>query len=555
MADTSTITTTHDPFTRECWLIDNNQMEIDKIQQHLPVDVLHFSDFNELINKVSERFTSQDSTGTLIVTEHIPEKLNIFWDKLIQIINTFKQKEAHDRLVIFEISADAVKSETHVFQDSILCSNIDDFLDKTHNIRFQASQKALNVDDTTKALVNELEIENTRRRKKNEELKEKLEQNSKNTEEIQNKFNLLQQQINSYSMQKDNALKERDQAVKDKEAQEHQMQVLQKQTDKLTADNNQKDQKITDLEIKNKAKKDKLTEQFNIITSLKQELQDTKDELEQQSKQREALLNARDEMESNEILSEQINALQEKNKELNSQNINLRQQIENQKIDLQNKTDEINDIKQGYKNVNRIGYSNEFAKIEFNKTDLIYFKIIDPLPFHRYYIKKLMETIRQINHENMNKPSQLFKMIFYKVDFGNDTDIIGQYPLIKSLNSINDEQDFYRLMPGLHDNEGVTDFESKYNYKLIFIDYLDNNKYYADTKADKDLYALARKKETLQKLNLKGKYITYDEDSLLDLRFNSQIPTMTQQNQETNVIQKLSKLITTSTVIKKALNN
>ena len=125
-----------DPFTatQAVWLVDTDNVEVDRIKEGLSPDVLKLSKFDTLVHTIGARLQgSEDSYGTLIVAnQNLPDELRSHWERLVQAINSLvDNKKYHSRVFIYENNQQA--NEFNLFQNYLLFYDVIDFFAKSQN--------------------------------------------------------------------------------------------------------------------------------------------------------------------------------------------------------------------------------------------------------------------------------------------------------------------------------------------------------------------------------------------------------------------------------------
>lgn len=551
-----TATTNRDPFTatQAVWLIDTDNVEVDRIKEGLSPEVLKLSKFDVVIQTVGSRLQgSEDSYGTLIIAnQKLPDELRSHWEMLVRAINSLvDNKKYQHRLFIYEINPEA--NEVHVFHNSVLCSDVMDFLAKAHNTHFDSiTSTTSDISDEARRMLMNTQTENAKLREDSKHFQEIIKKDTEKIKNYKQQLTTLNQQIQSFRAQAEKGEKAEQEAKDAIEKNKLKMHSLQKQIDDLNKQVNDIKAKNTDLSIENNSLKQHQKESNREKASLTQQLDDLNRELTDERNKNEQILNARNEMEENSILQESLNASQEKLKKANKEKIDAEQEKSVLEMRLDEAKKELEDIRSGYKNVSRIGYSNNFGTINLENTDVIYFKVINSLPFHRFYINEFMNVFRQLMNENSieGNPSKLIKLVYHRIDYGFDEQILGDYPQIGDLDAINDFNDHYRIMPSLNIGKNHSVFE-KDHHILIFVDYVHDNKYYVNTNGIIDYYSIVHHSSLAKDLKLKGNIISYDHDSILNLIYNPQILQFTNDNKQSYYIRALSNLIQSSNVVRK----
>lgn len=549
MADNNTIKEKIDPFaaSQAVWLIDENRLEIDRIQSSLAAEVLTFTDFDAIVDAVNTRLgKSEDGYGTLILSENIPSGLKAQWGTLINGINTLKnQEKIKDRLFVYEINKG---SDVGQVINAKVYENVDDFLAAAHNVHFDSITSSEMIDDEAKKIIQQLQIDKDKNRQivkqQNAEIKKLTEERDSQIQIVQS----LNEQIQSYKAQAEKGKLAQEEAAK--LISENQVNVDSKQLliDKLNKQINDANSRVSQLEVEIAAKDGVLKQQNAQIASLKQENIDAQLIIDNQNKEKTEILNARGEMEQTQILVEKLNAEQVQKNDLRKQLEAEKQKNVQNELTIDSLKKQNNDIREGYRTYDRLGYSADFDTIKLTRTNLLYFKVINPLPFHKFYLKELQNMFRELIYDNAETHSKTIKTVYMKVDYGLDDKIIGDYPLISNLSQINDDHDFYRLLPSQNMNDDIAIFEQK-DYILIFVDYIDNNSYYVESDGKIDYYSIVHREVEANLLDLRGKVISYDRTSLIDMKYNDLFNSMTEKNKVDTVQKTVSPLLLSSQVL------
>lgn len=547
------VKTTRDPFaaSQPVWVVDADRMELDKMQNSLSPELLHFDDLDSIIQAISTRFDgSKETYGTFIITQNQPSKLKAVWSTFVQAMNSLKQNENYkNRLFIFEINP--LSNGTHIFYNSQLYESVDEFLADAHNVHIEAVTGNTNISEEARRMITDLKVQ---QKKTQADLKEAKKQNKEITEQkedLAKQLSLLKAQIDSYKQKADSGEKAQEEANKLIEENQLKMKSLQQHVDDLQVKQNESDSLVNDLKVKNTALDETIQEQNLKITSLNQTLIDKDRQIEQQNAEQSKIINARNSLEETKIVQERLNAEREKRSQTEKINVELQQKLVQSDLKIKSLTQENNNVRQGYKSIERVGYTNEFTPIKLGSTNVMYFKIIDELPFHRFYIDELQKLIGQLLEEsNMNQYIISTKIVYFKVDYGSDKEVIGDYPLIGNLSTIDDNEDHYRLIPGPNINEAANDFDTR-DKLLIFVDYISNDKYYIETNGNIDYYVISTHEKIASDLKLKGSSISYDRNTLLDLEYDKNFINLTEKNRIENIQDKLTPLIEHSTALQR----
>lgn len=530
----------YDPLSanQSVWLIENDSTKIEKIKMSIAPEVKSFKDIDILAEQIDFRFNmSDESYATLIVDDdNIPSDIRQLFNTFVDGINIFK-KSLKERLIIFEINS---KGE-NVFVDSILCADIDDFLMKSQNVRIDKLTNDVNVSEEAKKLIDTLKIDNEKKKRLIEKSQDEITQLKKDNKELSEKNELIKNQIETYKMNAEKAKENEELSNENYKKIEEDNKSKKALIDQNNREIEELKMKVSDLDTQNKAKEEIIRNLNLNISNLMQQKNDIEDEYQDLLSKHEAIYNAKNEIEENEILNENIRSLEEQKKKLKREIEEVKQEkiiLEYKIKDLEN---EIQELRNGFKNTNRIGYSNLFGTIHLQRTNVLYIKVIQDFPNLKLYLDYILNMLKEIIRENKNDYSNKIKIVYHKVDFGQDKILFPNCDYIGNLGSVG-ENDKYRIMPSLNIDEDSEKFEQE-PHLLIFVDYISDDKYYVETDKRIDYLNLVNDKKQMSELNLKGYKVSNERDSFLNMQLPDNFNGFTEENKRYEMYSILSDIV------------
>lgn len=544
MADETKVIGKVDPFTpsQKVWLLDTSPTEVDTIRGSMTPEVETFDKYSNLSATIANRLNT-NGFGTLIVTENLPTDIETKLSVLIKAINN---EQVFDRIYVFHITTQL----SSPFNNAKIYKNVADFLDDANNIHLESLTSNVDVNEEAQNVIRSLKVSKNKYQTQYEqatqnitELEDKLAQAQADIKQLEGKVAYYEQKINEADEMSANAK----QTVQDNT---QKVDNLTTALDKARAKVSEQEDMIIDLNAKIEGEKRTVTELSSQNNILSVQIQDKEAELQEAREQNQRLLSAKTEVEGMGELRNNYNAVLEKNEALNK----TIQTLTQDKVVMQNEINKLSDdnenIRKGYRDYSQVGYSNVFQEINLDKTNVLYFKVLDNLPFHRFYIQKVAENIRKLATNSHVVTCMM------KVDQGNDRERFGaDYTFISDLSGINASHDNYYLIPSKRMGENTKMFEQQ-DVILIFVDYIDNDQYYVNTNGLIDYYHIDKDSRKARAIyNVKGLPISYDHNTISDIKYNRTLQNKTTENQNEYFDDRVVEIISKSTVVANIVNN
>lgn len=538
-----------DPFTanQKVWLIDNVPTERDAIRQRLSPEVVTIETFDQLISEVSGRLNGSDEAyGTLIYTDHLNEKS--LRPRVQAIVDAINNELINNRLFIYHITdtGESPFNNAHIYED------IDSFLADANNIHLESISLNDNVDEETRKVIRDLRLSNAKQRKNNKALREENEKYKDRNKNLEARLEGAKKQKENAELREEHAQQERADAEakqKDLEVQlsvnEDEIKAKQQEIDKLTHTK-------LDLQAQIKGKESFITE----LTQQNNQLQQAKDDLSADlaKKQEEAagFAEAKTGLQAMSEVQENLDAAQDLIREQKNEIRSLQSKVSLKDSQIKRLQDEVDSLRHSGKKTSKFGLDADvYPVVHLGNTSIIYFKIIDPLDYHRFYINFFVSQMRK-----MFKDSYDFTTIMLKQDNGCDSKRWDNCVFIGNMSGISDAGGDYYLVPSKNMNDGVFEFEQHLQQNkpaiVVVLDYIDNNKYYFSSDAIMDKFVVAKNSRKARRVyNVAGKYISYDHrsDVNVDWHYDRRLMAMTSQNRDTAFLERIKNLIGASQVV------
>lgn len=537
-----------DPFTpgQPVWLIDSDPVESSTIRSNLSPKVINIFDFDLLAETISKRLNSDEQAfGTLIFTQNIPGELKTNWGTTITAINN---ENINPKLFIYHVTNENFSP----FNNAKVFSEITDFLEFANEVHLEKITDDDSLSEEARKIIKDMKIQVSKLTNDKDNLKKELEQNISKVDTLNSKLDSSAELLKRY--------------LSDKESAEEKAKKAEEERDKTNLNFESKTRTIADLrkqildlseqlntsETKSDAAKQTIEQQTIQINELTQQIKDLEFDLSKKDEESKSLLSAKTEFAAMGELQEKydatVNLLRKNREEINS--LKSEVAIKENKVNLLQSQLEL--YRDSDSTKQELGYSNVFQKIELKRTNVMYFKIIDQLPFHRFYINTMVEQLKSmLLSQGINRK---IKIIMMKVDQGNDKKRFSEYTFIGDLEGAATDHDKFYLIPSRKMGENAYRFEQSDDV-IVFLDYIDNDEIYLNTNGVSDNYVILNHSKDLGSVyDLKGQVISYDHRSLIDIKYDKSIKSMTSQNRDEKIFNTITPILQNSNVVQDIFN-
>ena len=531
-----------DPFvpTQPVWLIDSSPVESDKIRAQISPKVVNINNFDDLPLNLSARLQSDPQAfGTIIISNNLPANIKL---NLSSVVSALNNDGLNKRLFIYHIT----DKDSSPFNNATICTDVDEFVSLANNVHIESIATDDVVDEEARKIINKLKIQNGKLSKTKDSLKKELDDKNKAYEELIESLNLIKQSVTKYEDDKKHAEEKEQVAIKKSEELQRENEVLNTELDKVKQEVLDKSHIILNKESENSGLRANIEELTTKNNQLEQDKFDLKDELEEEKSKSQSYLESRSELSTLSTIKDDYNSAKDLLREAKSTNNKLMAEISSKDSKINALEDKIAQLRNNDSYSNKLGYDdpNVYQVINLDRTKLIYFKIIDPIPYHKFYIEYFADFIRKMTGKRVIT-------LMIKVDQGKDQERYSDRTFIGALDAITNSTDKYNLIPSKRMAEGTYEFENNNEDKiLIVMDYIENDKFYATTKDVYDYYIVINHTNDAKAIyNLSGKVISNDRKSITDWRFDRRIMTQTNKNKEQMFQKAIEPIIINSQVL------
>lgn len=531
-----------DPFvpTQPVWLIDSSPVESDKIRAQISPKVININNFDDLPQNLSARLQSDPQAfGTIIISNNLPANIKL---NLSSVVSALNNDGLNKRLFIYHIT----DKDSSPFNNATICSDIDEFISLANNVHIESIATDDVVDEEARRIINKLKIQNGKLTKINDSLKKQLDDKNKGYEELIDSLNLIKKSVTKYEYDKKHAEEKEKIAINETKKLKEENEVLNTEIDKNKEELLNKDHQLLEKDAKINGLSSRIEELNTANNQLEQDKIDLENDLNEERSKSQMYLESKSELSALSSVKDDYNSAKELLRSEKSKNNKLESTISAKNEKIKSLEDKIEQLRKNDSYSNELGYDdpNVYQVINLNRTKVIYFKIIDPIPYHKFYIEYFADFIRKMTNRRV-----ITMMI--KVDQGKDQQKYSDRTFIGALDAIHNSTDKYNLIPSKRMGEGTYEFESTDEDKvLIVMDYIQNDKFYVNTQDVYDHYIIINHSDDAQKIyNLSGKIISNDRKSIADWKFNRQIKTQTTKNKEILFNKAIEPIVINSQVI------
>lgn len=492
------------------WVITDRLNEKQDIEDGLNRETVRIMNINDLLINAEQALRNNQPCASLVITQSLPIDIEKNLGEVVKALNLMPQVKIYEinRDPLFEYAVEMadIRQLTLLSRDKTRSANIKQFDNPDDK---QA--------DIMRSLEADLEIE-----------RKKLETEQKEKEEIANKLKEALHKLKALSIDvKHNLRPEVDKYRNQVEKLEEDVRTLnitiEQEKSKTKVYLNEKVQAVeeaTNLEYDVKALNARLVEKDETIEKLKAKLARKEEEISELVLDNHRI---RTSMVGAEIVQIAEQETTKKRKELDAANKRIDElRIENRKHQYTIKEQErhISQLRQGTDSVLTSGRTNLLDSQILTKTDLIYIKVIDNLPYHRLAIKMLFDMLNRNPKYASNGGGA---MLIIKNDEGLDHVKFKNVELIGDLNGFPSDTNTVRLFPGASMFTGYESFENRFSFVLV-IDYIQSHEYYLDTKARSHFMTMVQASHRVNDIDgLKGSPLSVDSDSIFNLNYSPEI--------------------------------
>ncbi len=499
--------------TEPIWIFTTDFDIKSQIENTLNREITKIDTLDDLVLEIESFISIVDNRdvikGSMIFTEYIPKDIRSKLDAVGNIMTMGKVKH-------YEIGIN-VDTNTPLFDGSLRFSKMEDFIDFARKAQRNTRVEMINDESPDKEIIVKLKndiinLEENLKAKEEELIKHQEQHKNLNSE-----YNSLQlkisQEIEPELKDKENELKE----VQEKLAESNgRVTEFSENVKSLKDKLNDAHDEISGLKVDLKGRNAIIDEKKERIFILEADLDELKERLKEKSTTIDNILSNQVDSETylqlkNEIENKdnRITDLTKENKLLQINNNKLQYEYEDIELQLDN-------AMKGNVSIQNTGRTNHLPQHRFDRSTVVYIKVIDALP---YRTKLIYKTFEKLCEQYTNQHQHNHILILKHSEAIDDL----RYPnidLYAKLEDVDTTQKTFRLFPNNNMFVGAEEFEE--NLGILFvIDYIQSNEYYISSAGRDTQLNIVNHSNDIERLNLIGSPLSLDiSGSLIDMTHN-----------------------------------
>jgi len=477
-------------------------MEKQKIEDGLNREIDRITTVNELVRAITNLTTGEEVRASIIFTSEIPPEIRAGLDDVVDFIEVAETPA-------FEIGVGSTIENAYRF------GTIEDFLSYARNNKRKDQISGVK-DGEQRTILEELQSETDAQKETIQHMESEQEKLQNRYEKIQGECETLETQIEHvYKVQTEEAKR---QAEELEDKLDNLTRILDIEKQKSSTYQAEKDEalgKLTEMRLTVKSLRDAVQDKQGDIRKLERKIENDKTRINNLVKEKEEIIRSRVDSEEHVLLS---NELEKQTKEVDRLGgVITRIEIEMRKIKYEKELleHEIEFLRDGDKNIEEFGRTNKLDTFKFEKTDLIYIKVFDDLPYLRLATKMFFDKISE-------KYGGRSHMMILKYDDGFDNQYFDGVPLWSKVKDVPSTDRIFRIFPHSSMFTKADTWAKKVNV-LVVVDYIKNSEYYISSQAKERYMSVVRREIDIDNYGLKGSPITIDGKSVYDIQHDPKI--------------------------------
>lgn len=542
----------HDPFpsNQKVYIIDDDQSELTVISENLIPPLEKIDSITDLSTALTKRLSDVGNYATLIIGSKLPPKINDNFNQLVQALNSLNnQKESkkfYHSVLVIRIGK---QNEDKTFENTIAnFRNVSEFIDNISMLSAKGITQNLDVSDDARKLINRLETSNGRYKARLNELLDDKDKKEKKLKELQDELQTVKTQTEIAEQKMTKAKEISANAKEEVKKSSETIEVLERQTEKDAKKIKDLNLKISKYETQIDADTQNISELNASINALNQKIFDLKDEITE-------LRTENDDLTEQQSDIQQVAKLRQNNRNLNDENEKLNDEIRDLKSKLIVKNSQVDQLEKrlanfrnGQDDLLTTGTLRHLPIISLNQTDVLYFKVISEPNYFKTLLNFLYNNVIINGLGGKDFVSQM--VILRQDNEGLDDKIFKGMPIVDDLGKLIQPNEKSRLLatPKMAGHTKV--FENNNNF-LVFVDYINSNQTYIETKASMLNFVVTHTFDEFKNSELGGHPINQDKrNSVFDLTYLPDFKDLTKQNFENEMINRLSAFLDLPTMTK-----
>lgn len=493
------------PDNEPIWYIGDSLSDRKELNEALNRESVKIDNLDELIHNVEMSLVNGEPHASLVIMNRIPNELQENLTQLktaLDIMEYVKVYEiGRDPLFEFGQEVPSIFKLKELSFDRTRSKNINLYTDPT---------------DKQAEILKSLELDLITSRNKEVELREELEKLENEKIKLENMVKELSFDIDEKYLAKINKLNDQIEDLEDSMTNlSIDLETERNKTQQYAKDLAEKTALISEKEYELKASDYRVKDRENKIDRLKKEKSKLEETIERLEIEQRKLISTSVDEEMVVVLQESLETEQLQKKLLEDDVESLNIDLKNREYEIKNLQNTISQIRNGESEIATVGRTYNLDTGTLNKTTLIYIKVFEELPYLRMYCNDLFKLLSERHYNNS-------LMIVIKNDDGLDSKVFNGLGLLSNFNDLEINKNMYRLYPSSTMFSGLEQIDNDFDL-LFVVDYIKSKDYYLDSTSRKTYMTSVSHSKKINEYDLRGLPISLDNDSVLDIKYDSEI--------------------------------
>ena len=513
----------HFPENEPIWVITQHLTVKEDVEDSLNRKTVHIKTVNDLIQAIGDAPKMDgDPIASVLIFKDLPESINANLGQVKAVFDVAKT------IKIYEIARDQWNDRAYQY------GSLRELAAQAKGLRRSQYIYTLNADDKQKEIMESLEDDIAIEKAKVQDREKEIAELKRQLENVINENRDLQSKL-TYDLGP--SMKEKDKMILE----------LRSRVSKLDTELDAETRKAYDYSIRNnelmneqtnskytiEALQSKLSKEEQLSDSLRQEIENRDNDIRDSHRRMQEIIASTVDGERVAVIEKDIRKkdqrIMELENELKMVNINVREsEIDNNQL-----KEQIRLMRNSQKSMEIIGRTTQLDHFNLKKTDLVYIKIVDSLPYFKLAATYLFEELQERYGE------QFVNMVIIKQDEGLDDQLFKGIPVVQDFTELDGTTTTYRLHPHATMFTGLDLYESEIDC-LFVIDYIQNDDYLLDSLSRKEVMTMVRYPDMIKdhRLGLKGTALSLGPGSIYDLTFRPDIQRSNMRETRHNMVRR-----------------
>lgn len=493
------------PDNKPIWLFTDKLSVKQEIEDGLNRTVQLIRTPTEFVENLEVVKSGMSADVSVVITDSLPTEIQLNFSILVRSMKT---------LTGWRIAE--VGLEDGVFEGAKTFGTLKEMIRFAQEDRREGQIRELSTDDKTKELILSLEVDLGSEKKKVKKLEEEKAELTARNKETALKVKDLEGKIKNELLPDVQKYREQFEEVASKVKNLERAVTLEKEKAQSYA--REKDMLLgqnKDLEYDKKGLEHLGREQNEEIKQLKRQINGLHRDLKKAEEDALNIARSRVDAESHAKLATELKKEREGVRRLETELEKLKIEFSSKTYELQHKNQEIAELRKGTEVIHSVGMTNIVDNCTLERTNVVYIKVFNELPYHRLAIQMLYEQLAE-------KVEGRSHLMILKVDEGLDDKYFEGIPIYGNLGDVPPEDGVFRLFPNRAMFTEVARFARNVGL-LVVVDYMQNDQYVVKSNARERYITMVQRSEYIKKFNLKGTPLSLDADSVFDIKWDSRI--------------------------------